>query len=371
MAEKSIVFTVTNDLSYDQRMQRICSTLAKHGYAVILVGRVLPNSATPDRQPYAQHRIKCRFHKGFRFYAEYNMRLFAYLLDARYDAVCSIDLDTLAAGCLASLLRGKKRVYDAHEYFTEVPEVTRRPLVKAFWALIARLCLPFYRYAYTVGPALAAILGRKYRIPFAVIRNVPFKQSFAPVTPEKPPVLLYQGALNEGRGIEPLLAAMQMLENIELWLAGEGDLSASLRRQAIDLGVQEKVRFLGYVKPADLKALTRRAWLGLNFFEKKGLNYYYSMANKFFDYVQAGIPVLTVNFPEYRTLNTRHEVAVLLDDLLPDTIASTIQHLQKNPNFYQRLQINTRAAAEEWNWEREEKVLLQFWDKVFSKPAGY
>src|SRR5664279_4961064 len=113
----TILFTVTNDLSYDQRMQRICSSLAAQGYTVELVGRQRPKSVALRVQPFGQKRLRCRFDRGIAFYAEYNLRLFAYLLTARYDAVCSIDLDTLAAGCCATLLRRKKRVFDAHEYF--------------------------------------------------------------------------------------------------------------------------------------------------------------------------------------------------------------------------------------------------------------
>ncbi|MBL7783473.1 MAG: glycosyltransferase, partial [Saprospiraceae bacterium] len=102
-----IIFTVTNDLSYDQRMQRICRTLAAHGYKVTLIGRQLPNSLRLEQEIFQQKRIRCFFNKGFAFYAEYNLRLLGHLLFASYDAVCSIDTDTLGAGCLATLVRRK------------------------------------------------------------------------------------------------------------------------------------------------------------------------------------------------------------------------------------------------------------------------
>lgn len=377
MERKTILFTVSNDLTFDQRMQRICMTLSRRGYRVELIGRVLPRSLPLEPRNYYQRRIHCWAHKGFLFYAEYNFRLFVHLMRAHYDAVCSIDLDTLPAGCLASLLRRKKRVYDAHEYFTEVPEVVHRPFVKAFWSAIARVCLPFYRHAYTVGPALAAELTRKYDLPFAVVRNVPVSASPAKKNDtwsKKPPlpepsggrkVLLYQGALNEGRGIEHLLQALQTLDGVECWLAGEGDLSEPLRSLAQSLGVQDKVRFLGFVRPADLKQITPLAWIGVNLFETRGLNYYYSLANKFFDYVQAGIPVLCINFPEYRVLNMQHEVAVLLDELTPASIASAIVSLQRDPERYERLQQAAATAAGEWNWAAEEAALARVWAGVF------
>ena len=400
----TIILTVTNDLTYDQRMQRICTSLAAHGYTVELVGRQRPASVPLTSQPFAQKRLRCRFERGFAFYAEYNLRLFAYLLVARYDAVCSIDLDTLAAGCGATLLRRKKRVFDAHEYFTEVPEVVHRPVVRAFWGLVARLCLPFYRHAYTVGPALAEIFAEKYGLAFKVVRNTPQPPPRPPVqggsrierdntiitsieniddtdlhqpSPtaelgQSPPftgglggAVLYQGALNAGRGLEAAIAAMQQVDNVQLWLAGEGDLSVELRQLAGQLGVQEKVHFLGFVRPEALKTHTAQAWLGLNLLENCGLSYYYSLANKYFDYVQAGVPVLTMDFPEYRALNAQHEVALLLDELSPARVAAAIRRLRDDEGLYARLQGACAAAGGVWTWEEDEKVLLEVWQAVY------
>jgi glycosyltransferase involved in cell wall biosynthesis len=233
---------------------------------------------------------------------------------------------------------------------------------------VARVCLPAYRHAYTVGPALAEIFEEKYGVQFEVVRNVPASSQRSPVPPPHLPHsgvgLLYQGALNAGRGIETLLEAMQTLDNVQLWLAGEGDLSEELRRQADALGVAHKVTFLGYVKPDNLKALTAQAWLGLNLLENRGLSYYYSLANKFFDCVQAEVPVLTMNFPEYRALNAEHEVAVLLDRLTPETMVSAVRYVSDHPEVYHRLKENTATARRDWNWEREERMLLKIWAKV-------
>ena len=360
-----ILFTVTNDLSYDQRMHRICETLADAGYEVYLIGRKLPNSLPLTERLFRQVRLRCWTHKGFAFYGEFNIRLLFFLVKTHFDAVCSIDLDTLPAGWMASLLKNKKRVFDAHEYFTEVPEVVHRPTVKLFWAGVAYIMLPFYKYAYTVGPALADVFSKKYHIPFGIIRNVPYVIPLVEFREKYPKILLYQGALNEGRGIEALLEAMTLLpDGFTLWLAGEGDLSSDLRARAMSLKLDNRVRFLGFVAPEALKNITDQAWLGLNLLENKGASYYYSLANKFFDYVQARIPMLTMNFPEYAALNQQYEVAVLLDHLNPKFIAEKIQELANKSDLYRSLQANCDSAALEWNWENERVVLLEFWKNV-------
>lgn len=357
-------------MTYDQRMQRICTTLAEAGYSVELVGRELPWSLPLDDRPFQQTRLQCHFRKGALFYGEYNLRLFVYLLGAPCDAVCSVDLDTLSAGCLATLLRRKKRVFDAHEYFTEVPEVTNRPFVKAIWAIVARVCLPFYRQAYTVGGALATIFEQKYGLPFALVRNMPLKEIILEKSDNKilkeHKIILYQGALNEGRGLEALIEAMQHLSDIELWLIGEGDRSHALRQQVSSLKLETKVRFWGFVKPDALKAFTQKAWIGVNLLENKGLSYYYSLANKFFDCVQALVPVVTMDFPEYRQLNAVHEVAILLEEANPAAITAAIKSLQNDPMHYKKLRDNAAKARLEWHWETEKTTLLACYRQLFS-----
>lgn len=370
----TIILTVTNDLTFDQRMQRIAGTLAREGHHVVLVGRSLPASFPLEQGAFGTHRLRCLFNKGFAFYAEMNIRLLFFLLGRKWDAVGVVDLDTLPAGTLASMIKRKARVFDAHEYFEEVPEVAGRPMVKAFWHLIARTCLPFYTHAYTVGPALAALLSSVYKIPFKVVRNVP-------VASEQPihqstgvhtghdRILLYQGALNEGRGIEAMLEAMQRLKGVTLWLAGEGDLSNYLRQEAERLDVQSNVRFLGRVKPEVLRQYTAQAWLGLNLLEHKGSSYYYSLANKYFDYVMAGVPVLTMNFPEYQSLQSQFPVAVLLDELHSDAICTAINGLLKQPEAYILRQKACLTAQKVWTWERESDHLIRIWNEALGLPA--
>jgi hypothetical protein len=98
-------------------MNRICSSLSAAGYSVVLVGRKLENSLPLQPKNFLQFRLRCIFNKGFPFYAEYNLRLFFFLLFRKMDAICAIDLDTILPVYLVSAIRGRKRIYDAHEFF--------------------------------------------------------------------------------------------------------------------------------------------------------------------------------------------------------------------------------------------------------------
>lgn len=362
-----IICTVTNDLAYDQRMIRICGSLARAGYEVLLVGRMRRASRPLREEAFKQKRLPCFFEKGKLFYLEYNLRLLLFLLATPFDVVNAVDLDTLLPGFLVSRLKGKPCVYDAHEYFTEVPEVVRRPAVKRLWEGVARFAIPRLKYAYTVGPGLARLLEKRYGTPFSVIRNVPLPTASPAgksVPVSEPYIILYQGALNEGRGLEFAIEAMQKMEGAVLWLAGEGDLSASLREQVRDSGLAEKVRFLGYLPPAELPALTSRAYIGLNLLENKGLSYYYSLANKAFDYIQAGVPSLNMAFPEYVQLQEEYGVFVLLEELSSAAISRAIHKLLQDKEWHEQIRNNCLRAGEALNWEKEERQLLAFYRDI-------
>ncbi|WP_324679517.1 glycosyltransferase [Hymenobacter sp. GOD-10R] len=353
-------------------MQRICSSLASHGYEVLLVGRVLPTSLPLAPQPYRQHRLRCWRTKGKLFYLEFNLRLFFFLLRQQAAVWCAIDLDTALPVWLRAMLGGQPFVYDAHELFTEMPEVVARPIVRRLWRLVEQIVVPRATLAYTVGPALARLFEQRYGRPFEVIRNISWlAESKLPPAPMAAPAggyILYQGVLNVGRGLEALLDAMPQVAG-RLVLCGEGDLSVALRERAAHLGLlaSGKVEFKGFVRPEQLREITRQAAVGVMLLEPQGLSYYYSLANKFFDYLHAGIPQIVVDFPEYRQLNDQYEVAEVVE-LTSGAIAGALNRLLRDePSRYHQLATNCRRARLELNWQREEQHLLALYASL-KKP---
>lgn len=359
---KKIVFTVTNDITYDQRMNRISNTLCEAGYQVTIIGFMKKRSVKTVAKPYHQVRFKMLFKKGKLFYFAYNFRLFWYLLFQKFDIYCGIDLDTLLPIYLVGKLKGKPIVYDAHEYFTELPEIVNRPLIKQSWLFLEKSLLPNIKNNYTVGGQIAQILSKKYGQPFEVIRNVPLLNE-ATQKLRQEPYILYQGALNVGRGLEPLMQAMSAID-INLYIAGEGDLSNELRQFAGSLPHHNKIRFLGYLRPDELKTFTANATIGVNLVEHLGLSYYYSLSNKYFDYIHAGIPQITMAFPEYLQLNDQFNTAILIEDLEPISISNAINQLLNDKALYLKLQEQTVLAKQVLNWQAESLKLIKFYSKI-------
>jgi glycosyltransferase involved in cell wall biosynthesis len=364
---KRLLFAVTNDLTYDRRMYRICSSLAEAGYEVHLAGRRL-NISKPFSPPTFQaHRLRCWFTKGPLFYAEYNIRLFFFLLIHRFDCFCACDLDTAVAVRLAGWLRNIKTVYDAHEYFTEVPELTGRPFVKRIWERIGKWTIPGFDARYTVGEELAVLMGKEYNVSFDVIRNIAPAPTTTPVDNDEPgpdKVLLYQGAINVGRGLHACIEAMQWLPGWQLWLAGEGDITDVLKEKAIAMNLEERIRFLGWIQPEALPGLMRKAYLAVNLREKGSLNDFYSLPNKFFDAIHAGLPSINMNYPEYAAVCRKYPCAILLDEVDPKKLADVILDFESHPERREQLIYGCMQAAKEFTWQNEAARLKTIYRKI-------
>jgi len=343
-------------------MIRICTTLAGAGYSVTLVG-INRGSSLPSERKYAQKRLPVFFKKGFGFYAEYNTRLFIYLLFQKADIFCCIDLDTMLPVWLAGKLKNTRRVYDAHEYFSQQKEIVTRPNVFRVWHWIEKTFVPKFMTGYTVNDSIAAEFKKLYQVDYEVIRNLPLLKTTGARPANTGRIILYQGAVNEARGLEFLIPAMKEIE-AELHIYGDGNFMEQTKSLISANNLQDKVFLQGKVLPEQLDDITQRSRLGLNLVEHIGLNQYYSLANKFFDYINNGLPQVSMNFPEYKMINDEFEVALLVDDLEPAALKTAIDTLLDDEELYKRLQQNCLKARQILNWQNEEKKLLAFFKNI-------
>jgi len=364
---KKVSLSVINDLVTDNRVHKVAVSLQKMGFQPVLIGRLLPESHPVDRD-YQTHRMKLMFRKGPLFYFGYNFRLFFYLLKSKIDVFVANDLDTLPANYLASRIKRKPLVYDSHEYFTEVPELIGRPVVRAIWTGLEKLLVPQVDAAYTVCDSIADVYSDLYKVNFEVVRNLPVcadseKAEHSKKPEGKPKVILYQGALNLGRGIESAIRAVQFLEGAELWLAGDGDITQQLKQLVGDLKLEAKVKFLGRLPISELNAITRQADLGISLEEDLGLNYRFALPNKLFDYIQAGVPVLVSNLPEMKRIVEHYQIGVVAETHQRKELASIITAALSDQEKIAVWKQNLRIAAKELCWENEEKILQKIYNR--------
>lgn len=354
----TITVSVINDLVTDQRVHKVCTSLHQAGYSIKLIGRKFRNSE-PVKRDYATDRMRLLFNRSFLFYAEYNIRLFFYLLFEKTDLFLSNDTDSLPANYLASRIRRKPLVFDAHEMFPEVPEVTNRKLVKAIWTSVEDWIFPKLKYAYTVCQSIADIYNHRYNMNMQVVRNIPFAErktfDYRPIDAKGKKVILYQGAVNVGRGIEQIMETMPYLDDFVFYVIGSGDILDELKAKARSMKLENKVIFTGRIPFEELPAYTACADIGVNILENKGLNYYYALPNRIFDFIRNNVLILANDFPEVKRIVSHYNVGKLINHYEPEYLANVLQELSVRTIYNEE---NFAKANKELTWENEAKILL-------------
>ena len=361
-----IILLVTSDIIADQRVHRTASTLVDAGHTVITIGRRIKKTPKNFERPYKVYLFRLPFNKGPFFYACYNIWASFYLLFARFDLIHANDLDTLLAARKICWLKSKPLIYDSHELFTEVPELLNRRTRK-FWLWLERRLIKGVKHCSTVSNGVAAELEKRYRISCTVIRNVPLSKELVS-NPSSSKTILYQGALNLGRGLEKLIESMQWLSECKLIIVGTGLLEKSLVTKASKLGLQKRINFMGRVPLDELHSITCTANLGVSLEEDMGLNYRLALPNKLFDYMQAGLPVLTSNLPEMSAVVSEYNIGETIEsNCTSEQLANKISSMIFDDNKMQHWSENSTRAGVFLNWENEKIKLIELVAKALKR----
>lgn len=354
--KKRVVMAVTNDLVTDRRVMRHAAALREAGCEVLLLGR-------------NELGVKCK--KGWKFYAEYNLRLCWRLLRSKADVVWANDTDTLLASYVAAKMRRKKLVMDAHELFPEVPELVGREKVKRVWERIERKLMPKCDALLTVCQSIADYYKEKYGVEMAVVRNISdclnmsmlecwsadvkntqtIKQSGNPALH----VLLYQGCVNKGRGVDWAIDALEFLPDCRLVIAGGGDLLEEMKAYAAQKQWADRIQFLGRLKPEQLEAVTRQANVGLVMLEDMGLSYRYALPNRIGDFVAAGIPMVVSNLPEMAAVVNSFGIGSILDGTGARSLAEAVKRVLAR----EWSEADFVEARKDMDWNKEKTKLLE------------
>lgn len=371
MTKPRAVICSQSNFATDYRVEKMRQTLTQAGYDVTLLGRSHPRE---ERVSTADTRyMRFLFWHGPLFYAELNFRMALRLIfGRRYDLVVSIDLDTLAGCQLASRLRGERLIFDSHELFPEVPEIADKPRVKKVWNAIQDYCVPRIKptdVCVTVCQSIADIFKKKYGRDFLVIRNAPLAaraemvakargRVLSDVAGDRPFTILYQGAVNVGRGVEEVIEAMTRLDGCKFLVVGDGDVLPKCKTLAQRLGVADKVEFVGRVPFERLAPYMASADVGVVLMRNTCLNHYFALPNRVFDFVSANLPIIANRVPEVERIVEGEDVGVCIDGFTSDDIASAISYVRSQPELTARWRHNMQQLAPRLTWEGEARQLI-------------
>jgi len=277
-----------------------------------------------------------------------------------------------------SKIKNLPLVYDSHEYFTGVPELNGRPFVKRVWELIERNIFPNLEYVITVSDSIAGLYQKQYGILPVVIRNLsPLSQSILPYRREELKLndsslllILQGGGINIDKGAEELIDAIKLTENVSLIIAGSGDVIPELKRMVVKYDLSDRIKFFPAMPWKELMRLTKSSHAGVCLEKDSNINYRYSLPNKLFDYISAGIPVITGNLPEISKIVSSCNCGISVPEISPEEIRNAIFRLRDNPKLLSTLMQNSVIASDILNWEKEKEKAIALYCKIL-KDQGF
>ncbi|BEE04074.1 glycosyltransferase family 4 protein [Aeromonas veronii] len=364
---------VLNNFVNDSRVLKTSNTLLDSGYGVCVVAlhdAGLKENETIRGVPVHRIKLVSRAWSKHKLIQVFKILEFIGRFVLRYrklDVLHCNDLNGLFVGFCCKLTRPKIIiVYDSHEFaINDVPNQSARSI--KLKKMLEGFLIKFAHSVINVSDSIANEYSRLYNIPKPhLVLNCPayYEQPKRNLLRESlsirsdQTIFLYQGGLSKGRGIELLLEAFSDLDSDRnvLVCMGYGPLEGLIQKKAQQ---QSTVFFHSAVTPDVLLNYTSSADYGILFYEDTCLNHRYCSPNKIFEYLMAGLPVLTSNLFEMKRLVETEGVGIVAEENTVDGFKKAVEASLNQD--YDTIQKNVFAVRKKYCWEEQEKVLKEIY----------
>jgi glycosyltransferase involved in cell wall biosynthesis len=294
-----------------------------------------------------------------------------------YSIYHSNDLNTLPQGYIASKLRFKKRklVYDSHEVQT-----SRTGYNSKWYGRMECFLIKKIDYMIVENHTRAAYNEDLYGFYPGVVYNYPFKkvQSVSRQKknlhsilglPSNEKILLYQGGIQTGRGLENIVKALPLIQEGTLVFIGDGRIKDTLTKMVSDMKLEHRVKFLPKVPLQELPSYTENAFLGFQVLNNVCFNHYSASSNKLFEYLMSGVPVVACDFPEIKKVVEGNHVGICVDSHDYKDIARAVNHMIEHPSETIQFGLNAAKASDKYNWEKEKLNFMRIYESLGGESA--
>ncbi|MFB3170012.1 glycosyltransferase [Neobacillus sp. 179-C4.2 HS] len=289
----------------------------------------------------------------------------------KYDIYHSNDLNTLPQGYISSKwrLKPRKLIYDSHEVQT-----SRTGYNSPFHGKLEAFLIKKIDEMIVENNTRAKYNEDLYGFYPHVVHNYPFKQQKTNNQekvdlheilniPRHEKILLYQGGIQTGRGLDKLIKAVPHFKEGVLVLIGEGKIKKELQAMVKEMGLEDKVKFHPKVPVGDLPKYTRNGYIGFQVLNNVCFNHYSASSNKLFEYMMAGVPVVACSFPEIQRVVEGDKTGVSVDSHDPISIANGVNWLLEHHEKYKEMKVKSIKASQKYNWDNEKSIFLNIYYK--------
>jgi glycosyltransferase involved in cell wall biosynthesis len=278
------------------------------------------------------------------------------------------DIYTLPFVVIFAKLKRAKVYYDSRELFGHIAGLKDKKFKQTFWKWVEKLFITKANYVIVTGGMDEKYFNEKYNLKNTiVVRNLPryykspmhFDVHSNLQIDKTKKIILYQGLILKGRGIELIYNVLKDLPDYVFVVVGGGDFESYYKELSAKMDLVDQVYFLGKLTQKELPKVTSAANVGVALIENLSVSYYYALPNKLFEYIMAEVPVLVSNLPQMKEIVDKYEVGFGVNTDNKEEIISALKKLSSDSELYNRFKKNCKKASEELNWEKEVTTLLQ------------
>jgi len=365
---KKVLITFLGNLNYDTRCKNLFETFSANNFEVEFIGfDWLTKDFVETRDNITIFKLK----KGFlsiSFYLKYIWHLKLKLLTTNASTIFAEDIYTLPFVVIFGKLKRTKIYYDSRELYGYLAGLKDKKFQQLLWKWIEKLCIKFVNNVIVTGPMDAEFLKEEYRIKnLIILRNLP--RYYKPDTKinlhlqlgleKTKKIILYQGVLLKGRGIENIFAVLKEIPDSVFVIAGDGDYEKYYKKLATDMEIEKQVFFLGKLTQEELPKVTTSAHIGVSLIKNLSKSYYYALPNKLFEYIMAEVPVIVSDLPQMKEVVEKYDVGFAINVENKDELVDSIKKLIEDSDLYESRKQNCQIASQELNWEKEVSALLK------------
>ncbi len=360
--KKKAVITFLGNALFDSRVMNLYSSLKKRNVDVTVVCFDYRGSGVKsDNSDFRIYSVR-KEGNSLLFYLKFIFYLIINLLAKKYDYYFAEDIFTLPFVQFFSGFYDSKLIYDSRELYPFLAGLRKKSSNQKIISAVERRYIYKADYVLVTGEMDGEFLSEYYNLNnILLLRNLPkLSGGIKPVNlrqelniSEEDLLIVYQGVLLEGRGIDLLIKAVEHFSDVHLVVLGDGEFKSKFESLTKELNLESRVHFRGMVAQDKLLSFTAAADLGAALIENLSKSYYYALPNKLFEYIMAQVPVIVSNLPQMRKIVEEYKVGYVLQDWNVDSLVELLRKIKSDKNQLMNLKLNASKASQELNWDRE------------------
>lgn len=359
------------NIYFDTRTFNLFNTLKDKGHDVLFIGF---DWLTEDFQSIEKEKISVtKLHKGklsILFYLKFFLSQIKSYLRTDVDIYFAGDFFSLPASVIAAIIKRAKVYYDSREIYSELPSLENRTILKKFFKMVEGIFIRKTDCVFTTGEMDSEYIEKLYSLKQTfLLRNLPLmKKNIAPINyhtefniPANYLVILYQGIIVDGRGIETYFKAVKKIETLCLIILGGGEHTEKFKSLSEEMKINDRIFFVGKISQAELLHYTAGAFAGLSLIDDISINNHYALPNKLFEYVMSSLPVIVSDLPQMKKIVDDYEIGAVIKESNEDELIEVLNTWSNNQTLYKTIKENCIKASAILNWESEfEKIYHLF-----------